>query len=140
MLAWVRCPPSASAAWWFDEDLAGTSLLGGGCGNYLQLRAFNKSKRKTCEPIHLTTLLAPPEQWNFIALRSEVYGDDIYLMIQANDKKFRINNSDLFPVQVAGKSRVCFACTPKIQLAGLMIFHAAISDADIQALRSNPNP
>ena len=56
LLAWVRCPRSASAAWWFDEDLAGKSLLGVGCGNDLQLRAFSKSKQKTCDPIPLTKL------------------------------------------------------------------------------------
>ena len=53
LLAWVRCPQSASAAWWFDEDLAGKSLMGLGSGNDLQLRAFSKSKQKTCDPIHL---------------------------------------------------------------------------------------
>ena len=106
-------------AWWFDEDLASTNLLGGGCGNYLQLRAFSKRKRKTCKLVHMTTLLAPPERRNFIALRSEVHGGNIYLTIQTNDKRFRINNPDLFPVQTAGvKSRICFACRPKIRLPG----------------------
>ena len=136
VLAWVRCPRSASVAWWFDEDLAGQSLLGIGCGNYLQLRAFSKSKQKTCDPIPLTKLATPPEQWNFIVLRGEVRDGDPYLMLQVNDQKFAFNNLDVFPVQVADvKSRACFAKTPRIQLAELMIFHAAIGDADIQALR-----
>ena len=142
LLAWVRCPQSASTAWWFDEDLAGKSLLGvGHAASYLQLRAFSKSKQKTCDPIPLTKLAAPPEQWNFIALRSEVHNGNTFLMIQVNDQKFPFNNPDLFPVQVAdGKPHACFAATPKIQLAELLIFRATIDDADIQALRTKADP
>jgi hypothetical protein len=141
LLAWVRSPQAVSAAWWFDEDLAGKSLFGLGNGNCLQLRAFSKSKQKTCDPIPLTKLATPPDQWNFIAARSEVRDGATYLTLQVNDQKFTLNNPDLFPVQLPdGKSHAFFAGTPKIQLDELMVFHTALSDAEIQALRGNANP
>jgi len=137
LLAWVRCPRSATTAWWFDENLVNKSLFAVGCGNDLQLRAFSKSKQKTTDPIHLTKLVTPPDQWNFIALRSELREGDTYLTIQVNDQKLTINNPDLFPIQAADiRSRAFFANTPKTQLAELMIFRAALSDANIQALRT----
>ena len=74
-------------------------------------------------------------------MRSEIRNGDTYLMIQVNDQKFSFNNPDLFPVQVAdAKSHAVFANTPEIQLGELLIFRAALSDADIQALRTKVNP
>ncbi len=77
---------------------------------------------------------APPEQWNFITLRSELRDGDTWLTVQVNDRKLTINNPDLFPVRMAdGSSHAFFADTPQIQLGELLIFRAALSDADIQA-------
>ena len=105
-----------------DEGLAGKSLLG--CGKELQLRAFSKRKQQACDPIRLTKLATPPEQWNFIALRSQLRDHDTWLTIQVNDQTFPpFTNPDLFPVQMAdARIHAFFADTPQIQLGELLIF------------------
>ena len=143
ILAWVCAPKSpkpADAAWWLDEDLAGKSLFAVGSGDDLQYRALSLKNKTTCDAIQVSKLATPPDQWNFIAVRGDVHSGDSFVTFQVNDQQETIKNPDLFPICAAGTSHTFFATTPKIQLDELMIFHAALSDADIQALRSNANP
>ena len=142
VLAWVRIPQSAAGAWWLEENMQGNCLFGAGCGNVLEIRALSKSKLTTGAPVAFADLPVPRDQWNFIALRSAVRNGDTFLMLQVNDQIHKgFNNSDLLPIHAAeAKSRLSFALTAGTQIGELMVFHAALSDADIQALRGNVKP
>jgi hypothetical protein len=140
LVAWVSHPASMSDGAWYSEAGA-NPIFSLSTGKEVTLRSRGM-RSGVMSRMRVPDAVAPPETWNFFALRGSHTPDGQgRLIIQVNDAVSQIQNDSCVPASIGGNSRQSSICSAAgLRIDELMVFDRMLSEAELRILRTRTDP